>query len=300
MLSIKNVSKHYATKTALHDVSLEIPNGKVFGLLGPNGAGKTSLIRIITMITAPDNGEILFKGQAINRELISKIGYLPEERGMYRKMQVGEQAIYFARIKGLSEREAKSKIKEWFQRLDMWEWRHKKVEELSKGMQQKVQFVLTVIHQPELIILDEPFTGFDPLNTEVIKEEILRLRDQGSTIILSTHRMESVEELCDEIALINKSELVLSGETEEVRNRYKKNLFELISPDRDFTLPAGTELKESKELRNGRYQHILSISEEQNQKAVLHHLIDQVNVLEFRELIPSVKDIFIEIVGGTE
>ncbi|TNE78625.1 MAG: ABC transporter ATP-binding protein [Bacteroidetes bacterium] len=298
MLSIQHVSKHYAGKTALNKVSLEVREGSVFGLLGPNGAGKTSLIRIITLITAPDEGEILFQGQPITRDLITRIGYLPEERGLYRKMEVIEQALYFAKLKGLSTQEAKTRVKDWFQRLDMWSWRGKKVEELSKGMQQKLQFVLTVIHNPKLIILDEPFTGFDPVNAEVIKQEILHLKEQGSTVILSTHRMESVEELCDDIALINKSEVVLSGEVEEVRHRYKKNEFEVIYEGEALEAIEGGTVLHTTTLKNGQHRSMLS-SQTESPKQMLHGLIDQREVHAFKELIPSIKDIFIEIVGGS-
>ncbi len=298
MLSIQHVSKHYASKTALNQVSLEVREGSVFGLLGPNGAGKTSLIRIITLITAPDEGQILFNGEPINRDLITRIGYLPEERGLYRKMEVIEQALYFAKLKGLSSQEAKQRVTEWFKRLDMWDWRGKKVEELSKGMQQKLQFVLTVIHNPKLIILDEPFTGFDPVNAEVIKQEILRLKEQGSTIILSTHRMESVEELCDDIVLINKSEVVLRGEVEEVRHRYKKNVFEVVYTGNPLSDVVGGQVLETQTLKNGQHRTTLR-SEQDSPKQMLHGLIDQREVLAFKELIPSIKDIFIELVGGS-
>lgn len=298
MLSIQQVSKHYASKTALNQVSLEVREGSVFGLLGPNGAGKTSLIRIITLITAPDEGLVLFNGEPITRDLITRIGYLPEERGLYRKMEVIEQALYFAKLKGLSSAEAKTRVSEWFKRLEMWDWRGKKVEELSKGMQQKLQFVLTVIHNPKLIILDEPFTGFDPVNAEVIKQEILRLKEQGSTIILSTHRMESVEELCDDIALINKSQVVLSGEVEEVRHRYKKNEYEVVYEGEPLTELAGGRILETQTLKNGHHSSTLSC-EADSPKQMLHGLIDQRDIHAFKELIPSIKDIFIEIVGGS-
>src|SRR6478672_10411207 len=225
MLSIRNIVKEYAKHRALNDVSMEIESGKIFGLLGPNGAGKTSLIRIINQITAPDSGEVLFKGEKLNPSHIEKIGYLPEERGLYKKMEIGEQMIYLARLKGLNRADAIHKIKYWFEKMEMQNWWNKKLEDLSKGMQQKVQFVAAILHEPELIILDEPFSGFDPVNANIIKDEILELREKGSTIIFSTHRMESVEELCDNIALINKSKKVLDGPVKTIRDSYKTNTF---------------------------------------------------------------------------
>ena len=223
ILEVNNVSKHYSNHKALDGVSLSVNKGRIFGLLGPNGAGKTTLIRIINQITGPDSGEVKFNGTTLAPEHISKIGYLPEERGLYRKMKIGEQVIYLAQLKGMSRPEATEKIKYWFEKMDMSTWWDKKVEELSKGMQQKVQFVATVMHEPDLIILDEPFTGFDPVNTEIIKKEILELRDRGTSVIFSTHRMESVEEICDDIALINKSKNVLDGTVAEIKSKYKTN-----------------------------------------------------------------------------
>src|SRR5690606_30759373 len=211
MLEIHNIIKQYAEHRALDDVSMTIPAGKIFGLLGPNGAGKTSLIRIINQITAPDEGHILFDGQPLSPDHIAQIGYLPEERGLYKKMEVGEQMIYLAQLKGFSKQQAKARLDHWFERLDMKAWWKKKIEDLSKGMQQKVQFIATVLHEPKLIILDEPFSGFDPINAQIIQDEILKLNQEGATIIYSTHRMETVEELCDHIALINKSKKILDG-----------------------------------------------------------------------------------------
>ncbi len=225
MLSVKNIVKQYATHRALDKVSLEVEKGKIFGLLGPNGAGKTSLIRIITQITAPDSGEVFFNGERLNTKHISQIGYLPEERGLYKKMEIGEQVLYLSKLKGLNSAEATKRIKYWFEKLDMKDWWNKKVEDLSKGMQQKVQFVATVLHQPELIILDEPFSGFDPVNADIIKNEILELNKNGATFIFSTHRMESVEELCDNIALINKSQKILDGTVDEIKASYRSNTY---------------------------------------------------------------------------
>src|ERR1041385_8079457 len=225
ILSVQNVTKRYSNHTALDNVSVEVPEQSVFGLLGPNGAGKTSLIRIINQITGPDEGHIFFSGKLLSPSHTEQIGYLPEERGLYRKMEVGEQAIYLARLKGLSKKEARRRVIYWFEKFDMGAWWKKKVEELSKGMQQKVQFIVTVLHEPRLLILDEPFSGFDPINAQLIKDEILRLREKGSTIIFSTHNMGSVEEMCDNIALINRSKKILEGSVKQIRETYKSNTF---------------------------------------------------------------------------
>ena len=223
LIQCKDVCKSFGEKIALDHVSVDIPKGKIFGLLGPNGAGKTTLIRIINRITIPNAGEVLFDGRPITQDDVEKIGYLPEERGLYRKMKVGDQAMYFAQLKGMSSRDAAKELKKWFVRFGIESWWNKKVEELSKGMAQKIQFITTVVHKPSLLILDEPFSGFDPVNAQLIREEILRLRDEGATIILSTHNMESVEELCDNIALINKSHVVISGGVDEIRRKYGNN-----------------------------------------------------------------------------
>ncbi|HVV55951.1 MAG TPA: ATP-binding cassette domain-containing protein, partial [Mucilaginibacter sp.] len=225
MLSIRHIEKQYAGHRALTDVSIEVESGQVFGLLGPNGAGKTSLIRIINQITAPDSGEIYFNGEKLNQSHIERIGYLPEERGLYKKMEIGEQMIYLARLKGLSRAEATKRLKQWFQKLGMETWWKKKIEELSKGMQQKAQFVATVLHEPDLIILDEPFSGFDPVNADLIKDEILELNRKGATVLFSTHRMESVEELCDSIALINLSHKILDGRIKDIKNTYRNDTY---------------------------------------------------------------------------
>lgn len=227
ILTVEHVSKSFTNHQALDDVSLQVPRGKVYGLLGPNGAGKTTLIRIINHITAPDSGRVIFEGHQLTAADVTHIGYLPEERGLYKKMKVGEQAIFFARLKGLSRREATERLRQWFDRLEITSWWDKKVEELSKGMAQKVQFIVTVLHQPSLLIFDEPFSGFDPINANLLKEEILRLRDQGATVIFSTHNMSSVEELCDNITLINKSHNILSGSVDELRHQFGDNTFEL-------------------------------------------------------------------------
>ena len=231
IIECKHVSKSFGEKVAIEDINLDIPEGKIFGLLGPNGAGKTTLIRIINRITIPNSGEVLFKGSPITQSDVEKIGYMPEERGLYRKMKVGEQAVYLARLKGMSTADARVALKDWFVRFGIENWWDKKVEELSKGMAQKLQFITTVVHKPSLMILDEPFSGFDPVNAELIRKEILRLRDEGATIILSTHNMESVEELCDNIALINKSHLVITGGVEEIRRKYGNDNVELVYTD---------------------------------------------------------------------
>ncbi len=300
MLIIKNIVKEYAKHRALDDVSFTIEKGSIFGLLGPNGAGKTSLIRIINQITAPDTGEILFNGQPLNENHISQIGYLPEERGLYKKMRIGEQMLYLAQLKGLSKQEAIKRIKHWFEKMDMQTWWDKKVEDLSKGMQQKVQFVATVVHQPELLILDEPFTGFDPINTALIKKEILDLNKSGATIIFSTHRMESVEELCDHIVLLNKAKKILDGKVLDIRNDYRNNTFtvkyqnpknaEIIPSENLYTLISRTSA-DSETVDTIHVQDQYSIND------VLTFLIPQVQITELTELIPSINDIFIQQVN---
>ncbi len=293
LLSIRKVEKYYAEHVALRGVSLEIPKGIIFGLLGPNGAGKTSLIRIITQITGPDAGEIYFDGEPLRLEHADQIGYLPEERGLYKKMKVGEQLLYLAQLKGMKREEALAKLKDWFVRLDIKEWWNKPVNDLSKGMQQKTQFIATVVHEPKLLILDEPFSGFDPINANMLKDEILALKERGTTVLFSTHRMESVEELCDEIALINRSEVVLSGNKLEVQNRYKKNQYsiryrgELGSMD-------GVEV-----LSQDAGSAVLRFAEGLSTNDAISRLIQQVNLLEFKELIPSFNEIFIQVVNET-
>lgn len=232
ILEVKNIYKQYDKYTALNNVSLSIEPQKIFGLLGPNGAGKTSLIRIINQITGPDSGEIWFNGERLNQNHVNYIGYLPEERGLYKKMSVGEQVMYLAQLKGLKKADAKRKLQAWFKKFEIENWWDKKIEELSKGMQQKVQFIVTVLHEPKLLILDEPFSGFDPINAQLIKNEILELRDKGATIIFSTHNMGSVEELCDNIALINKSEKLLDGSVKDIRDKYKTNTYNISFKDR--------------------------------------------------------------------
>lgn len=293
LLSIRQVEKHYAEHVALRGVSLEIPKGVIFGLLGPNGAGKTSLIRIITQITGPDAGEIYFDGEPLRLAHADQIGYLPEERGLYKKMKVGDQLLYLAQLKGMKREEALAKLKEWFVRLDIKEWWNKPVNDLSKGMQQKTQFIATVVHEPKLLILDEPFSGFDPINANMLKDEILALKERGTTVLFSTHRMESVEELCDEIALINHAEVVLSGNKTEVQNRYKKNQFS-IRYHGELGSVDGVEV-----LSQDADSAVLRFAEGLSTNDAITRIMHQVNLLEFKELIPSFNEIFIQVVNET-
>lgn len=302
MLEIKNIVKQYSNHCALDDVSFRVEKGSIFGLLGPNGAGKTSLIRIINQITAPDEGEIIFDGERLNPSHIGRIGYLPEERGLYKKMQIGEQMLYLAQLKGLSKAEATKRIKKWFERMDMQTWWDKKIEDLSKGMQQKVQFVATVIHQPDLIILDEPFSGFDPVNVNIIKQEILELNKQGATIIFSTHRMESVEELCDSIVLINKSKNILVGPVHEIKDTYKTNTFTVTYRPKSGDGVAFAEQPNMFELvatepavrETDQYRTTIKLQNHTSINEVLTYLIPLVEIQELREVIPSIHDIFIQ------
>jgi ABC-2 type transport system ATP-binding protein len=282
LIECKEVCKSFGEKVALDHVSIDIPGGKIFGLLGPNGAGKTTLIRIINRITIPNSGEVFFRGAPITQRDVEKIGYMPEERGLYRKMKVGDQAMYLAQLKGMGAREARAALKEWFIRFGIQDWWDKKVEELSKGMAQKLQFITTVVHKPSLLILDEPFSGFDPVNADIIRKEILRLRDEGATIVLSTHNMESVEELCDEIALINKSRLVITGGVEDIRREYGNNNVELVYTDAD-----------------GR--HTLVLPREVDGNSTLEAYIAKgVTINSYKELMPRMNDIFIKLVTGED
>ncbi len=293
MLSIRNIVKQYASHRALDNVSIEIEQGSIFGLLGPNGAGKTSLIRIINQITAPDSGEVYLNGERLNSSHIEKIGYLPEERGLYKKMQIGEQMLYLAQLKGLSKNDAIQRIKAWFTKMEMETWWNKKVEDLSKGMQQKVQFVATVVHDPELIILDEPFSGFDPVNAEIIRDEILELNRKGKTIIFSTHRMESVEELCDSIALIDKSHKILEGKVKDIKNSYRNNTYKVEFNGRDLNVadPVFQVLKE--ERHDDLSVATVQLNEGRTSAELLSQLIGRVEISGFNEVIPSMNDIFI-------
>ena len=297
LIECKNVSKRFGEKVALDNVSLDIPKGKIFGLLGPNGAGKTTLIRIINRITIPNSGQVIFDGRPITQEDVEKIGYLPEERGLYRKMNVGEQAMYLAQLKGMSARDAADQLKKWFVRFGIESWWNKKIEELSKGMAQKVQFITTVVHRPSLLILDEPFSGFDPVNAQIIREEILRLKDEGATIILSTHNMESVEELCDNIALFNKSHVVISGGVDEIRRQYGQNNVELIYNGGQLKSVRGVFDVLSDQDDAGRHTAVLSLADNAETNDALKEIISQgVIVNSFKELIPRMNDIFIKLV----
>ena len=300
ILTAKNIHKSYTNHLALHDVSIEIPEQSIFGLLGPNGAGKTTLIRILTQIVQADSGEVRFGGEKLQAKHIFEMGYLPEERGLYKKMKVGEQLLYFAELKGLNTREAKQKLKYWIDKFEIQSWLGKKVEELSKGMQQKVQFIATVLHEPKLIILDEPFSGFDPINAQLLVEEITLLKKNGASIIFSTHRMDSVEQLCDHIALINKSHVVLDGAVSEVKNKYKQNKFSVVHKHAFNSSPQSFEQIESKFKSEGVYETIIKLYDGANSNKALLEFLQNNEVLSFNEVIPSMEDIFIMAVEGSK
>lgn len=291
-LEVRNVTKGFEGHLAIKDLNFSIPKGSIYGLLGPNGAGKTTLIRIINQITAADSGEVYFNEEKLNPDHIARIGYLPEERGLYKKMKVLEQIVYFGQLKDLSKKEAQTRANFWLEKFDLMDWRFKKIEELSKGMAQKVQFILTVLHQPELIILDEPFSGFDPVNTELIKQEIQDLRKQGATIIFSTHRMESVEEICDYVGMINKSQKVLEGSISDVRNSFKTNEFDVQYrgelQEGEF-VPTRVKFDSRLGLNKASFSIEPSLS-----KKLISVLNDQVEIVSFNEVLPSIKDIFIK------
>ncbi len=297
----ENVSKSYTGHKALSDVSINIPKGTIFGLLGPNGAGKTTLIRIINQIIYPDSGYLFFNGERLNPADVSRIGYLPEERGLYKKMKVGEQAIYLSQLKGVSERESKKKLNEWFEKFDLMPWWNKKVEELSKGMAQKVQFIITVLHEPELLVFDEPFSGFDPINVNIIKQEILKLKEKGVTIIFSTHNMGSVEELCDHIALIHKSAKILDGPVKKIKNDYSTNIFQLeignlrANPtgifDSRFSLVHSS-------VEDGIHSIRVKVNNGVESNELARLAVSNGQLISFRELTPSMNDIFIKKVTG--
>ncbi|MFT4770909.1 MAG: ABC-2 type transport system ATP-binding protein [Cryomorphaceae bacterium] len=300
ILEAQNITKTYSNHVALSDVSISVPKGSIFGLLGPNGAGKTTLIRIINQITAPDEGRISFNGKDLKPDHVQDIGYLPEERGLYKKMKVGEQAVYLARLKGMSKAEANKKLKEWFERFGIQDWWNKKVEELSKGMAQKVQFITTVLHEPKFLILDEPFSGFDPINANLIKQELLRLRDEGATIMLSTHNMGSVEEICSHIALINNAKVVLEGSVKEVRNKFKEGVYDLVFSGNmlGFTNALWTnfELIEHNETEDKLCSARIKLTEGATVNDLLKTVIPIAQVHSLNEVIPSMNDIFIKIV----
>lgn len=286
-LETQDVVKKFANHTALNGVSIQVPKGQIFGLLGPNGAGKTTLIRIINLITAADSGKVLFNGRPTLPEDVYNIGYLPEERGLYKKMKVGEQAIYLAQLKGLSKHDAKQRLKEWFEKFDIMPWWNKRLEELSKGMQQKVQFIITVLHDPQLIILDEPFSGFDPVNAEMLKHEILELKNQGHTIIFSTHNMGSVEEICDNIALINHSEVVLQGEVNNIRKQFKTNSYKLELPDAEILVESPLFEIISESVYDKKHQYLLRKHDKISNSQLLAELAKNNEILSFAECLPS-------------
>ena len=303
IITAENITKRFTGHTALDNVSIEIPQGAVYGLLGPNGAGKTTLIRVINRITIPDEGRVLFEGEPIRQEDIYKIGYLPEERGLYKKMKVGDHAIFLARLKGLSRHEALVRLKEWFVRFGIEEWWDKKIEDLSKGMAQKIQFIVTVLHRPKLLIFDEPFSGFDPINANLLKEEILRLRDEGSTVIFSTHNMSSVEEICDHITLINRSRNILSGRVDEIRHSHGSNIFTVQFHGEEQALRAAVadkcEVLEAEPTVTGLATAKIHIERNEDIRAVIAAINEQVELRSFTEIIPSMNDIFIRAVNGT-
>ena len=304
ILSVENVSKSYTGHKALDDVSIEVPRGAVYGLLGPNGAGKTTLIRVINRLTIADSGRVLLDGKTMSADDIFHIGYMPEERGLYKKMRVGEQAIFFARLKGLDKREAEHRLHTWFERLGLKDWWNRAVEDLSKGMAQKVQFISTVVHEPKLLIFDEPFSGFDPINANILKEEILGLRDRGATIIFATHNMASVEEICDHITLINKSRNILSGSVDEIRRAAGGNTFEIMHRADDVTFRSAIEgiaevLGESRGVVGGYTATKIHIARNEDVHDVIAHLNDRCQLRSMQEIMPSMNDIFIRAVNGT-
>ncbi|MBO7288343.1 MAG: ATP-binding cassette domain-containing protein [Bacteroidales bacterium] len=301
IIKINNVSKTYGDYKALNNISINVPKQSIYGLLGPNGAGKTTLIRMLNQITAPDEGEIIFNGEKLNRSHISDIGYLPEERGLYKAMKVGEQAIYLAQLKGVSKKDAEKRLKQWFHKFEITDWWDKKVEELSKGMQQKIQFIVTVIHNPQLLIFDEPFSGFDPINVNLLKKEILELRDKGATIIFSTHNMASVEELCDNIMLINKGEKVLEGSVYQIKQDFKDHSFEVVLKRKDtetINLPDGFTIVSEKEDKNEETTLVISSDKENNPNTLINYLTEKGTIVSYRELLPSINDIFINKIKG--
>lgn len=303
ILEVKNVVKQYGDYTALNGVSLSVPKGSIYGLLGPNGAGKTSLIRIINQITMPDGGEVFLDGEPLSPKHVSQIGYMPEERGLYKSMKVGEQALYLAQLKGLTKKEAKEQLDYWFEKLEIKGWWNKKIQELSKGMAQKIQFVVTVLHRPKLLILDEPFSGFDPVNANLIKDEILELRDKGTTVIFSTHRMESVEDMCDHIALIHQSNKLIEGPLNEVKKQYRTNTFEVgIAPHNFQGLLADISTKYTTQQANFKtlddeLKLQVALPHGEKPRELLQYLMQHGEVTYFVEKIPSVNDIFIQTVS---
>lgn len=297
-LEIKNVNKSYGSKQVLNDITISVPKQSIYGLLGPNGAGKTTLIRIINRITMPDTGKVLLDGKPLSPDDVALIGYLPEERGLYKKMKVGEQAIYLAQLKGVDRKVAEDRLRRWFVKFGITEWWDKKVEELSKGMQQKVQFIVTVIHEPKLLIFDEPFSGFDPINVNLLKNEILQLRDNGATILFSTHNMASVEELCDNIMLINKGVKILEGGVNEIKERYKTHIYEIaVKPfGKEFKVPEGHVILDMSNDKNG---NILITAQTEDSNALIRSVLDEGSLISYNETLPSMNDIFINLVTKT-
>ena len=299
ILEVKNVYKQYANHLALNDVSISVPRGSIFGLLGPNGAGKTTLIRIINTITAPDKGEVLLNNTPLTLKHTANIGYLPEERGLYKKMKVGEQALYLCQLKGLSKTEALKRLKYWFEKFEIESWWDKKVEELSKGMAQKVQFITTVLHEPELLIFDEPFSGFDPINAELLKKEIIELKNKGATVIFSTHNMDSVERLCENIALINKSQVVLSGNINQIRKQFSSHKYIVTLKDydplplNDFHCANLLNIKQENNITHAEF----TLKDNSTSNDLLSELIQKSTILKFEEQLPSMNDIFLKTVN---
>lgn len=295
LIEVKDVVKQYSGHRALDGVSLDVPKGTIYGLLGPNGAGKTTLIRIINCITAPDSGEVLLNGKKLQPEDVRLIGYLPEERGLYKKMKVGEQAVYLARLKGMTKQDALKALKFWFEKFEIQDWWNKKVEELSKGMAQKVQFITTILHKPDLLIFDEPFSGFDPVNTDLLKREIIDLRNQGATIIFSTHNMESVEELCENISLVNKAKIVLQGNVAEIRSAYASDSL-FVKTDGAVSLENDVKIISQTE-KNNAVETVLKRINGKSNNEILQEIIAQTTVFSFEELLPTMNDIFIRTVA---
>lgn len=297
LLSVRGVSKQFAAHKALENVSIEVPRGRIFGLLGPNGAGKTTLIRIINHITLPDTGEVWFDGKPLSQEDVAQIGYLPEERGLYRKMKVGEQALYLAQLKGLSRQEAQKRLEVWFEKFQIMPWWNKKLEELSKGMQQKIQFIITVLHEPKLLIFDEPFSGFDPLNAELLKQEMLQLRDRGATIIFSTHNMASVEEVCDDIALIHRSQVRLQGNVQDIREQNRTGEFSLTATSGQLTVQPDQFVILEQRKQGALTTYRLKKQEHLTNSALVQRLSNEVEIRSFSEILPTMNDIFLRTVG---
>ena len=297
LLSVRGVSKQFAAHKALENVSIEVPRGRIFGLLGPNGAGKTTLIRIINHITLPDTGEVWFDGKPLSQEDVAQIGYLPEERGLYRKMKVGEQALYLAQLKGLSRHEAQKRLEVWFEKFQIMPWWNKKLEELSKGMQQKIQFIITVLHEPKLLIFDEPFSGFDPLNAELLKQEMLQLRDRGATIIFSTHNMASVEEVCDDIALIHRSQVRLQGNVQDIREQNRTGEFSLTTTSGQLTEQPDQFVILEQRQQGAITTYRLKKQESLSNSALVQRLANEVEIRSFSEILPTMNDIFLRTVG---